>query len=100
MSADAAERELVVGRVTAAEDLVGGRAASYLLTVDLGPRGERQASIQAGAHYADRQALVGRQVVCAIADGGAATVLAAHSHAGGLVLLAPELEVENGTVVA
>jgi tRNA-binding protein len=34
---------LLVGRILAAEDHPGARAPSYLLTVDLGPEGTREA---------------------------------------------------------
>jgi tRNA-binding protein len=91
--------ELLVGRIVAVEDLVGGRGPSYRLTVDLGPRGIRQASIYAGAKYTDRDDLVGQQVVCAL-DGDEAVVLFAQSHAGGVVLIRPDEDVEEGTVVA
>ena len=92
------DTELLVGRITAADDLVGGRGPSYRLAIDLGSRGIREASIYAGAKYNDREALVGRQVVCAL-DGEAAVVLFAQSHAAGVVLIRPDEEVEEGTVV-
>jgi hypothetical protein len=91
--------ELVVGRITVADDLVGGRGPSYLLTLDLGSRGIREASIYVSASYADREALVGRQVVCAL-DDGEAVVLFAQSHARGVILIGPDQEVEDGTLVA
>jgi tRNA-binding protein len=91
--------ELVIGRITAADDLVGGRGPSYRLTLDLGPRGIRQASIYVSASYVDREALVGRQVVCAL-DASDAVVLFAQSHARGVILIQPDREVEDGTLVA
>lgn len=97
MSAEPAP-QLLVGRVVDAADLVGGRAPSYELTIDLGPRGIRQASIQAGSNYADRDRLVGTQVVCV--EGDSITVLFAHSHSKGLVLLRPDQDVEDGTIAA
>jgi hypothetical protein len=66
--------ELLVGRITATDDLVGGRGPSYRLTIDLGPRGVRGASIYVGAKYDDRDEVVGRQVVCAL-DGDEAVFL-------------------------
>jgi tRNA-binding protein len=89
--------ELVIGRVRAAEDHPGARAPSYLLTIDLGGHGTREASIPAGQY--DRAALVGRQVVCAI-EGDAVLVLGAHSHEYGVVLLRPDRDVEDGSPVA
>jgi tRNA-binding EMAP/Myf-like protein len=87
----------VVGRIVAAVDHPGARAPSYLLQVDLGPRGEVEASVERGSY--ERGELEGAQVVVAIQE-GAALVLAARSHASGLVLLQPDREVENGTVVS
>ena len=88
--------DLVVGRVVSAEPHPGARAPSYLLRLDLGGRGEREASVEAGGYEAEE--LVGTQVVCEL-DGDDVTVLAARSHAHGSVLLRPEREVEDGTVV-
>jgi len=89
--------ELLVGTVLRAEQHPGARAPSLLLTVDLGPRGEREAVLSTGTQDAD--ALVGSQVVCRLAD-DAATVVGAQSHARGVVVVRPDGEVEPGTVVA
>jgi tRNA-binding EMAP/Myf-like protein len=88
--------ELTVGRVVAAEEHAGARAPSLRLTVDLGARGARDASVATSAHPEE---LVGRQVVCAV-DGEELLVLGARSHAHGLVLLRPDRDVEDGSVVA
>jgi tRNA-binding EMAP/Myf-like protein len=87
--------ELIVGRVLAVDDHPGSRAPSYLLRVDLGGRGERDAQMEPGAYAKDE--LVGLLVVLSIDD--EAIVLAAHSHAG-LRLVRPDGDVEPGTVVA
>jgi tRNA-binding EMAP/Myf-like protein len=87
--------ELIVGRVLAVEDHPGSRAPSYLLRVDLGGRGERDAQMEPGDYPKDE--LVGTLVVLSIDD--EAIVLAAHSHAG-LKLVRPDGDVEPGTVVA
>jgi tRNA-binding protein len=89
--------ELVVGRIVAVEPHPGSRAPSLLLTVAFGGRGERQASLLSAGH--EPGDLEGRQVVCALGRDDA-VVLAAHSHAAGLVLLVPDREVEDGTAVA
>ena len=91
--------ELLIGRVVAADDLVGGRGPSYRLTIDLGSRGVSESSVQIGANYLDREGLVGRQVVCVLAD-EELVVLFAQSHAKGVVLIRPDEEVEDGTIVA
>jgi hypothetical protein len=95
----AGSTELVVGRIESAQDLIGGRGPSYQLRVDLGPRGILDCPIYVGASYGDRGALVGRQVLCALED-GEARVLFAQSHGHGPVLIQPEYEVENGTIIA
>jgi tRNA-binding EMAP/Myf-like protein len=87
---------LVIARIAAAEPHPGARAPSYVLRLDLGGRGEREATVEAGAYEADE--LVGTQVVCAL-RGDDVVVLAARSHAHGKVLMRPEREVEDGTVV-
>ena len=89
--------DLVVGRVLAAEPHPGARAPSYLLRLDLGGRGEREATVEAGGY--EEADLVGSQVVCEL-RGDDLVVLAARSHAHGSVLLRPEREVEDGTLVA
>ena len=87
--------ELIVGHILAADDHPGARAPSYLLRIDVGSR-EVEASIERGSH--EREALVGRQVVVAL-DGEEATVVAAHSHAAGRVLVTPDRDVEPGAIV-
>jgi len=89
--------EKVVGRVVGADDHPGARAPSYLLRVDVGGGREVEASIERGSY--DRDALVGRHVVVAL-EGDEATIVAAHSHAAGRVLLVPERDVDPGTVVS
>jgi tRNA-binding EMAP/Myf-like protein len=88
--------ELIVGRVLEVSDHPGSRAPSFLVRVDLGGRGEREAQMEPG-DYA-RNALVGTLLVVSI-DGGEAIVLAARSH-GGPRLVRPDGEVEPGTLVA
>jgi tRNA-binding EMAP/Myf-like protein len=89
--------ELVIGRVLAADDHPGARAPSFRLSVDLGGRGTREASVPASGY--ERDELVGRQVVCSL-EGDEALVLGAHSHAQGVVLLRPDRDVEDGSAVA
>lgn len=87
--------ELIVGRVLEVNDHPGARAPSYLLRVDLGGRGEREAQMERGDYAKDE--LEGSLVILSIDD--EAIVLAAHSHAG-LKLVRPDGDVEPGTVVA
>lgn len=89
--------ELVIGRVVAVEEHGGARAPSYALEVDLGPRGRVQTTMERGSY--EREELEGSQVVLAL-RGVETVVLAARSHAAGLVLLKPDRDVEDGTVVA
>jgi tRNA-binding EMAP/Myf-like protein len=87
--------DLIVGRVLAVDDHPGSRAPSYLLRVDLGGRGERDAQMEPGDYAKDD--LVGSLVILSIDD--EAIVLAARSHAGPK-LVRPDGDVEPGTVVA
>ena len=87
--------DLIVGRVLAVDDHPGSRAPSYLLRVDLGGRGERDAQMEPGDYAKDE--LVGSLVILSIDD--EAIVLAAHTRAG-LKLVRPDGDVEPGTVVA
>jgi tRNA-binding EMAP/Myf-like protein len=87
--------DLVVGRVLAVHDHPGARAPSYLLRVDLGGRGERDAQMEPGDYEKDE--LVGALVVVSLGD--EPIVLAARSHAGPK-LVRPDEDVEPGTLVA
>jgi tRNA-binding EMAP/Myf-like protein len=87
--------ELIVGRVLAVDDHPGSRAPSYLLRVDLGSRGEREAQMEPGDYARDE--LLGTLVILSIDD--EAILLAAHSRAG-LKLVRPDGDVDPGTVVA
>jgi tRNA-binding EMAP/Myf-like protein len=87
--------ELIVGRVLSVDDHPGARAPSYLLRVDLGGRGERDAQMQPGDY--DKDELVGRLVIVSVDD--EAIVLAARSHDGAR-LVVPDADVAPGTVVA
>ena len=89
--------DLVVARVVSVEDHPGARAPSYKLTLDLGGRGRREATLPAGQYEGDE--LLGRQVVCHVQEEVVA-VMGAHSHSRGLVLVGPQSEVEDGSAVA
>jgi hypothetical protein len=88
--------DLIVGRVVAVGDHPGARAPSYLLRLDLGPRGVIEAQMQPNGH--SKESLEGTLVVASLGD--EAIVVCARSHAHGSVLLRPEQEVEPGTIVA
>lgn len=53
--------ELIVGRVLSVDDHPGARAPSFLLRVDLGGRGEREAQMEPGGYAKDE--LVGSRPV-------------------------------------
>jgi hypothetical protein len=89
--------ELVVGRVLEVSDHPGARGPSYLVRVDLGPRGVREAQMEPGDY--GKEELTGRLVAVSIAE-EEPILLAARSHAAGPVLLRPDRDVEPGTVVA
>jgi len=96
-SAAIQELDLVVGRVAAADAHPGARGPSALLRLDLGPRGDVQAALPVQLEQA--QELVGTQVVCAVGR-DEALVLAVHSHGGGVVVVRPAQDVEDGSPVA
>jgi tRNA-binding EMAP/Myf-like protein len=96
-SADDLQRlDLAVGRVLDATAHPGARGPSLLVTVDLGPRGRRQGTVAVPSTPGDE--LVGRQVVCVL-DPDELLVLGVRSHAHGFVLLIPEREVEDGSII-
>jgi tRNA-binding protein len=88
---------VTVGRIVGVADHPGARAPAYLLTLDLGAGGRHECSVPSGDYQPSD--LDGTQVVCARA-GDEVVVIAAHSHARGLVFLRPDREVEDGSVVA
>ena len=83
--------------MTAVSDHPGARGPSFLVRVDLGARGERDAQMEPGGCAKDD--LVGRLVVVSIED-DEPILLAARSHAAGPVLVRPDRDVEPGTLVA
>lgn len=88
--------ELLAGRIVAVNDHPGSRAPSYLVTVDLGGRGTREAQMEPGDYAKDE--LDGTLVVISL-DDDQAILLAARSH-GGPKLVRPDGDVEPGTLVA
>ena len=97
MSEEAQLPELLVGRVVSVEEHAGARAPSYLLRLDLGPRGDVETVVERGSY--EREGLEGAQLVVVL-QGDETLVLAARSHSAGLVLLRPDREVEDGTIVS
>jgi len=87
--------DLIVGRVVSVSDHPGSRAPSYLLQVDLGGRGRREAQMEPGDYAKDE--LVGSLVIVSLED--EPIVLAARSHAGPR-LVRPDADIEPGTLVA
>ena len=84
--------ELIVGRVLSVGDHPGSRGPSYLVRVDLGGWGEREAQMEPGEYAKDE--LEGTLVI--VADD---IVLQARSHAGPR-LVRPDGDVAPGTLVA
>jgi hypothetical protein len=89
--------DLVVARIASVSETPGARAPSFLVRLDLGPRGEDEAVVEPAGHEASE--LEGALVVVAL-HGDAPLILTARSHGGGQVLIRPERDVEPGTVVA
>jgi tRNA-binding EMAP/Myf-like protein len=88
--------DLIVGRVLEVSDHPGSRGPSYLVRLDLGGRGEREAQMEPGDYAKDE--LVGTLLVVSVED-GEPIVLAARSH-GGPRLVRPDVDVDPGTLVA
>jgi tRNA-binding protein len=64
---DFARVEMRVGRITAAQPLVGARKPSYQLQIDFGPEvGQRDSAAQLTVTYPDPATLIGRQVVAVV----------------------------------
>jgi tRNA-binding protein len=103
--ADFERLQLAVGTITEVEVFAEARNPAYKLTIDLGALGTRRSSAQL-THYAP-QALIGRQVVCVVGlepkriAGFESEVLVtgALSERAGVVLLRPDIEVENGSPI-
>ena len=88
--------ELLIGRIVEVAEHPGARAPSFLVTVDVGGHGREELVLPTGDY--DRDELEGAQVLCR-RDGDELRVVGAHSHAKGLVLLRPDRDVEDGTLV-
>lgn len=58
--------DLRVGRIVAADPFPQARRPAYRLTIDFGAAGQRRSSAQLPATYPERQALIGRLVVCIV----------------------------------
>lgn len=97
--------QLTVGTITEVEPFPEARSPAYKLTIDLGPLGTRRSSAQL-THYTPQE-LTGRQVVCVAGfepkriAGFKSEVLVtgALSDSAGVVLLRPDLPVENGSPI-
>jgi tRNA-binding EMAP/Myf-like protein len=87
--------ELIAGRVLSVDDHPGARGPSFLVRVDLGGRGERDAQMEPGDYSKDE--LVGRTVIVSL--DAEPIVLAARSHDGSRIVV-PDGDVPPGTVVA
>ncbi|HET6314439.1 MAG TPA: tRNA-binding protein [Chloroflexia bacterium] len=102
--------DMRAGRITRVEPFPEARKPSYKLEIDFGPLGTRKSSAQLTAHYTPEE-LVGKMVVAVVnfpprrIAGFASEVLvlglpdAGVAREGGVILLAPEREVEPGARV-
>jgi tRNA-binding EMAP/Myf-like protein len=88
--------DLVAGRILSVSDHPGSRGPSFLVEIDLGGRGTREAQMEPGEYAKDT--LEGALVVVSFEE-GEPIVLAARSH-GGPRLVRPDADVEPGTPVA
>ena len=98
--------DLAIGRIVAVDEFPEARRPAWKLEIDFGTRGTRRSSAQI-THYT-RDELLGRQVVCVLGFEpkriagfrSEVLVLGALSGEHGVVLLAPDRDVEDGSPVA
>lgn len=106
MHEDFEKIDLRVGTVLSAEPNVKARKPAYILRIDFGPAGVLESSAQLTANYTV-ESLIGRQVVAVVnfpvkriaGFKSLCLVLGAISESKGVVLLEPNLPVENGTPI-
>ena len=98
--------DLRVGMITEAEAFPETRHPAYKLTIDLGPLGTRRSSAQITERYSCKD-LIGRQVIVILnfppgkiaGFNSEVLVLGAATGPHDVILLKPEKELPNGSVV-
>jgi tRNA-binding protein len=99
--------EMRVGTVIAVNDFPEARKPAYQLTIDFGEIGTRKSSAQITKHY-NKEDLLQRQIIAVVNFPkkqigpfiSECLVLGAVENDGGVVLLQPGLQVENGLRIA
>ena len=96
--------DMRVGTVLRAEPFPEARKPAYKLWIDLGPLGEKRSSAQITDRYRPEE-LVGRQVVCVVNFPpkrigpfvSEVLVMGAYVDGGQVILLRPDLDVQQGS---
>lgn len=100
--------KMYVGTITAVNDFPEARKPAFQLTIDFGAEiGVRKSSAQITKHY-KKEELIGRQIIAVVNFPkkqigpfmSECLVLGAVESDGGVVLLHPDLKVENGLRIA
>ena len=103
---DFGKLELRAGTIKKAESFPEGKAPAYKLRIDFGPFGKKWSSAQITENYSLID-LVGRRIIAAMNLGNKVIgtfksevlVMGAEDSNGNIVLIEPDKEIENGSVV-
>lgn len=99
--------DMRVGTIIAVEDNLKAKKPAYILTLDFGGLGQKMSSAQITENYSKAE-LIGKQIIAVVnfpvkrvaGVKSEVLVLGAVSNDKGVVLLEPNLPVENGTRIS
>jgi tRNA-binding protein len=99
--------DMRVGTIIAVEDNLKARNPAYILTIDFGNLGQKMSSAQITERYSKAE-LIGKQIIAVVNFSpkrvagvkSEVLVLGAVANDKGVVLLEPNLSVENGTRIS
>ncbi|URD52638.1 tRNA-binding protein [Chroococcidiopsis sp. CCNUC1] len=99
--------DMRVGTILDVEDNLKARKPAYILTIDFGELGEKMSSAQITDNYSKAE-LIGKQIIAVVnfpakrvaGVKSEVLVLGAVTNDKGVVLLEPNLPVENGTRIS
>jgi tRNA-binding protein len=99
--------DMRVGTIIAVEDNLKAKKPAYILTIDFGSLGQKMSSAQITDNYSKAE-LIGKQIIAVVnfppkrvaGIKSEVLVLGAVPNNSGVVLLAPNLPVENGTRIS
>jgi len=105
--ADFLKVDMRVGTIIAVEDNLKAKKSAYILTIDFGNLGQKMSSAQITDNYSKAE-LIGKQIIAVVNFSAKRVagvksevlVLGAVSNNKGVVLLEPNLPVENGARIS